>query len=54
MTRTNLELANDYARSWIACTKQAMEDCEVEEGMRAWLLQSLFGTADWMRNRPEQ
>ncbi|HEX2828319.1 MAG TPA: group II truncated hemoglobin [Burkholderiales bacterium] len=38
---------------WMACMKQAMEDSEVDEGMRAWLLQSLFGTADWMRNRPE-
>ena len=38
---------------WIACMKQAMEDCRIDEGMRAWLLQSLFGTADWMRNRAE-
>ena len=38
---------------WMACMKQAMEDCEVDEGMRGWLLNSLAGTADWMRNRPE-
>jgi hemoglobin len=37
--------------AWIACMKQAMEDCGIEEGLRKWLLQSLTGTADWMRNR---
>jgi hemoglobin len=36
---------------WIACMKQAMEDCGIDEGMREWLLSSLSGTADWMRNR---
>jgi hemoglobin len=40
--------------AWIACMKQAMADCEIEEGMREWLLNSLFGTADWMRNRPDE
>jgi hemoglobin len=39
--------------AWIACMKQAMEECEIEEGMREWLLSSLFGTADWMRNSEE-
>ena len=39
--------------AWIACMKQAMEDCGIEEKLRAWLLQSLGGTADWMRNRKE-
>jgi hemoglobin len=39
--------------AWIACMKQAMENCEVEEGMRDWLLKSMSGTADWMRNREE-
>ena len=39
--------------AWIACMKQAMEDCEVEPGLRSFLLQSLSGTADWMRNRKE-
>jgi truncated hemoglobin YjbI len=37
----------------MACMKQAMEDCEVEEGMRRWLLGTLAGTADWMRNRED-
>ena len=40
--------------AWIACMTQAMQDCGVEEGMRKWLLQSLFGTADWMRNQPAE
>jgi hemoglobin len=39
--------------AWMACMKQAMEECGVEEGMRRWLLNSLSGTADWMRNRQE-
>ena len=38
---------------WMACMKQAMEDCEVDAGMRGWLLNSLAGTADWMRNKGE-
>ena len=39
--------------AWMACMKQAMEDSGVDEGMRGWLLNSLSGTADWMRNRQE-
>ena len=37
--------------AWLACMKQAMEECGLEEKLRTWLLQSLYGTADWMRNR---
>ena len=40
--------------AWIACMTQAMTDCGVEEKLRAWLMQSLFGTADWMRNTGER
>jgi hemoglobin len=40
--------------AWIACMKQAMEDCGLEEKLRSWLLQSLSGTADWMRNRSDE
>ena len=36
---------------WIACMTQAMEECAVDDGLRKWLIQSLFGTADWMRNQ---
>ena len=39
--------------AWLACMKQAMEDCGLPEKLRTWLLQSLAGTADWMRNQPE-
>jgi hemoglobin len=39
--------------AWLACVMQAMEDTGIEEGLRKWLLQSLSGTADWMRNRRE-
>ena len=37
--------------AWLACMKQAMQDCAVEAGMRMGLLDSLFKTADWMRNK---
>lgn len=39
--------------AWLACMLQAMEDVGLEEGLRKALLQAFFGTADWMRNRPE-
>jgi len=33
--------------------RHALEDCGVEPPeFRAWLLKQLFGTADWMRNKP--
>jgi hemoglobin len=37
--------------AWLACMKQAMEECELDAELRKWLLQALSGTADWMRNR---
>lgn len=40
--------------AWMACMKQAMEECEVEDALRAALLQALSGTADWMRNQREE
>jgi hemoglobin len=36
--------------AWLECMKQAMDDCEIEPKLGEWLLQALFGTADWMRN----
>lgn len=39
--------------AWLACMLQAMEDTGIEEPLRAALLKAFFGTADWMRNRPE-
>ena len=47
-------IGTDERDAWITCMKHAMEDCGIEEGMRAWLLKSLFGTADWMRNRRDE
>lgn len=38
---------------WLACMRQALEECDAgPPEFRAWLLQQLFGTADWMRNKP--
>jgi len=38
---------------WMACMKLALADHKVEEYLSVWLLSQLFGTADWMRNRPD-
>lgn len=38
--------------AWMACMTQAMESVVEDEKLRAWLLEQLFKTADWMRNRP--
>ena len=38
---------------WLACMHQALEECNAgTPEFRKWLLQQLFGTADWMRNKP--
>ena len=37
--------------AWLACMKQAMSDCAIEAGLKMGLLDSLFKTADWMRNK---
>lgn len=39
--------------TWLACMLQAMEDVGIEESLRGALLKAFFGTADWMRNRPD-
>lgn len=39
--------------AWLACMLQAMEDEGVEEALRAALLKAFYGTADWMRNKPD-
>jgi len=39
--------------AWLACMLQAMEDTAVEETLRMALLKAFYGTADWMRNRPD-
>jgi hemoglobin len=37
--------------AWLACMRQAMADCAIEPGLRMGLMDSLFKTADWMRNK---
>lgn len=39
--------------AWMTCMMRAMEEVGVEERLRTALAEALFGTADWMRNRPE-
>ncbi len=38
---------------WVACMQQAMEQADIEAGLRERLLQSFSSTADFMRNQPE-
>jgi hemoglobin len=37
---------------WMSCMNQAMVDCGVNDDLRLRLIEALFQTADWMRNRP--
>lgn len=37
---------------WLACMGQALDDCDVDPGLKASLLEAFFQTADWMCNRP--
>ena len=36
---------------WMSCMSRAMEEEGIDPQLREFLLQSLFKTADWMRNR---
>lgn len=38
---------------WLACLKLALDDCAIKPELASWLMQQLYGTADWMRNRAE-
>ena len=38
---------------WLACMFSAMEEIGVEEPLKARLMESFYGTADWMRNKEE-
>jgi hemoglobin len=44
-------IGNAERDAWLACMKQALADCQVEEQLAAFLFQQWTGTADWMRNR---
>jgi hemoglobin len=37
--------------AWMHCMLQAAEDVIADEKLRVWLVEQLFKTADWMRNR---
>jgi hemoglobin len=38
--------------AWLACMRRAMDEVGVEPPeLKDWLMQQLFGTADWMRNK---
>jgi hemoglobin len=37
--------------AWMTCMQQAMDGVITDEKLRAWLLEQLYKTADWMRNR---
>lgn len=39
--------------AWMACMRQAMESVIDDLKLRAWLLEQLYKTADWMRNKTE-
>ena len=38
---------------WLRAMAWAMEDVGIEEGLRVRLMESFYGTADWMRNKPD-
>jgi hemoglobin len=39
---------------WMACMIQAMQEQHVDEALAERLAESLFGTADWMRNTKDE
>jgi len=46
-------IGNAERDAWMACMQQALIETGVETSLREGLLKAFFGTADWMRNRPE-
>jgi len=36
---------------WLACMYQALEECGIDSNVTKQLAESLFNTADWMRNQ---
>lgn len=45
-------IGNAERDQWMACMRQAMDECRLEPDLAAALAQAFQGTADWMRNRP--
>ena len=44
----------DERDQWLRCMSQAMEEEGVDPQLQRSLARAFFGTADWMRNRPEK
>lgn len=44
-------IATPERDAWLACMRMAMDDVAVPPPLRDALMDALFGTADWMRNR---
>ena len=38
---------------WLRAMAWAMEDVGIDEGLRLRMMESFFGTADWMRNKAD-
>jgi hemoglobin len=43
----------DERDQWLRCMSQAMDEVGVPPDLQRQLATSFFGTADWMRNRPD-
>jgi len=46
-------IASAERDQWVRCMAWAMQDIGLEDALQQSLLQSLFQTADWMRNKPD-
>lgn len=46
-------IGNAERDAWMTCMRQAMDGLIEDTKLRVWLLEQLFKTADWMRNKPE-
>ena len=44
-------IASTERDAWLACMRMAMDDVAVPPALKEALMNALFGTADWMRNR---
>lgn len=45
-------IASRERDQWLVCMGRAMQDTEVPPALLERLLESFYGTADWMRNQP--
>lgn len=46
-------IASDERDQWLRAFAWAMQDVGLDEALQLRLMDSLFRTADWMRNRPD-